>query len=75
MNYATPEAIENIAAFTSDKTEQETIDLFLSEEPIGDEYQVLPEGGWELGQRYVAWLEGRGITAFKEQNVTELYGR
>lgn len=66
METATDEAIRLIDQFSEDPEERERIRLYLSEVPIGDEYQVLSAADWEIGARFVEWLSKSDIVAFKE---------
>ncbi len=66
MEYATDSAIAAIADFSQDSETQERLRLYLSEIPIGDEYQMLSERDMELGGRFEVFCSGRGIKVFYE---------
>lgn len=64
MQYATHSALAAVNAFTSLAIERETLRLWLSELPIGDEYQVLSSADEGLWQRFEHYCIERGIAIF-----------
>lgn len=61
MNYPAPEMFDIIKQFTKDKNKQKSLEIFLSELPIGDEYGLLTDEEWNLGERFVNWCVSHGV--------------
>jgi hypothetical protein len=60
MQVATDEAIAEADSVP------ELLKRYLSEAPIGDEYEALTPAEWELGQAFATYLQARGIEAFEQ---------
>jgi hypothetical protein len=58
------DAYRLIGKFTQDEQEAEAIARFLSEYSSGDEYEMLSDDEWELGEKYLSWLRARGVMLF-----------
>jgi len=65
MEHYTEEAVRAVLEFTPDPIERETLLNYLSESPIGDEYGLLPENGWDLIGDKVPYYSTDISSAFK----------
>ena len=65
MKHATKESYDELRKVYA------VLETYLSENPIGDEYQVLTEAEWNLGNAFVDYLSAKGIVAFEEQGPSD----
>lgn len=69
---ASKEALDLVEHYSQCQEEIESIRLYLSESPIGDEYGYLSESDWIIGSKFVDWLSDKGIKAFEEKGTTNV---
>lgn len=61
MEIPTIEGVQAVKDFTDDLIKQKSLLLYLSETPIGDEYNVLTAVDRVNGEDFELWASGRGI--------------
>ena len=65
MRYATKAAFDAVPRFTENAERQELLRHYLSEAPIGDEYDTMTEAEWDYGGSFETWLTEQGISAWE----------